>query len=87
MATDDRPIAAGDYGPFLLRHGARVVENNESYIPQPGDTAVFDKTDAHPYGHIEVFDGQQWVSDFKQRSFSPYRDIESTPPVTIYRIS
>ncbi len=32
-------------------------------------------------------DGQRWVSDFMQHSFSPYRDAASTPPLTIYRHS
>jgi hypothetical protein len=88
LETGDRPQSgdAGDYGPFLLRHGAQIVPL-DSYVPQVGDVAVFDKTEQHPYGHIEMFDGRQWVSDFKQNSFSPYRDAASTPPFTIYRLS
>jgi hypothetical protein len=86
--TQDRPRSgdAGDYGPFLLRHGAKVVAK-DSYIPQVGGTAVFDKTVQHPYGHIEMYDRKRWVSDFMQRSFSPYRDAASTPPFTIYRLT
>ncbi len=89
LGTSDRPRSgdAGDFDPYLQRHGAQVVAADKSYIPQPGDTAVFAKTGQHPHGHIEVFDGTEWVSDFRQRSFSPYRDVESTPPVTVYRIS
>jgi hypothetical protein len=89
MSTADRPSTgdAGDYGPYLQRHGAQVVPIDEEYVPKPGDTAVFAKTDEHPNGHIEVFDGEAWVSDFRQRSFSPYRDVESTPPVTMYRLT
>jgi hypothetical protein len=88
MNTDDRPQSgdAGDYGPFLMRHGAQTVDPN-SYVPQVGDVVVFDKTDQHPYGHIEMYDGHQWVSDFMQHGFSPYRDAESTPPYTIYRLA
>ena len=88
LDTGDRPRSgdAGDYGPFLLRHGAQTVPP-ESYVPQVGDVVVFDKTGQHPYGHIEMYDGQQWVSDFKQHSFSPYRDAASTPSFTIYRLS
>ena len=84
LSTQDRPRSgdAGDYGPFLLRTGHR-----DSYAPQVGDTVVFDKTAQHPYGHIEMYDGQRWVSDFMQRSFSPYRDAASTPPFTIYRLT
>jgi len=88
LNTGDRPQSgdAGDYGPFLLRHGAQTV-SVDSYIPQVGDVVVFDKTAQHPSGHIEMFDGHQWVSDFMQHSFSPYRDAMSTPPFTIYRLS
>jgi hypothetical protein len=87
LDTADRPRSgdAGDYGPFLLRHGAKAVAQ-DSYVPQVGDVAVFDKTGKHPYGHIEMYDGHQWVSDFMQHGFSPYRDAASTPPFTIYRL-
>jgi hypothetical protein len=85
--TGDRPRSgdAGDYGSFLLRHGAQTVPL-DSYAPQVGDVVVFDKTSQHPYGHIEMYDGHKWVSDFVQNSFSPYRDAASTPPFTIYRL-
>jgi hypothetical protein len=86
IPTAGRPDDAGDYGPFLLRHGARPVDS-ESYQPQPGDIAVFDKSGDHPAGHIQVFNGQHWVSDFVQQSFSPYRDQDTTPPATVYRLS
>ncbi|MFP5226340.1 MAG: hypothetical protein ACLGXA_01840 [Acidobacteriota bacterium] len=88
ITTTDRPASgdAGDYGPFLLRHGAQVVAQ-QFWEPKAGDIAVFDRTELHPAGHIQVFDGQHWVSDFVQHSFSPYRDQESTPPVTVYRLS
>jgi hypothetical protein len=58
----------------------------DSYAAQVGDVVVFDKTAQHPYGHIEMYDGHKWVSDFVQNSFSPYRDAASTPPFTIYRL-
>jgi hypothetical protein len=88
MSTADRPLSgdAADYGPFLLRHGARVVPLN-SYTPQVGDTVIFDKTAQHPNGHMEMYDGHHWVSDFMQHSFSPYRDAASTPSFTIYRLT
>jgi hypothetical protein len=88
LSTQDRPASgdAGDYGPYLLRHGAQVVPP-DCYAPQVGDTVVFDKTRQHPYGHIELYDGQTWVSDFMQHGFSPYSDAASTPPFTIYRLT
>jgi hypothetical protein len=88
MSTADRPLSgdAGDYGPFLLRHGAHVVPLN-LYTPQVGDTVIFDKTAQHPNGHMEMYDGHHWVSDFMQHRFSPYRDAANTPSFTIYRLT
>ena len=87
LDTSDRPRSgdAGDYGPFLLRHGAEVVSSRD-YDPKVGDVVVFDKTAQHPNGHIEMFDGNRWISDFKQHGFSPYSDSNSTPTFTIYRL-
>jgi hypothetical protein len=88
LNTADRPQSgdAGDYGPFLLRHGAQTI-SPDSYIPQVGDVVVFDKTSQHPFGHIEMYDGHHWVSDFMQHNISPYRDANSAPPFTIYRLA
>jgi hypothetical protein len=88
LDTTDRPRSgdAGDYGPFLLRHGAKTI-SKDSYDPQVGDVVVFDKTSQHPFGHIEMYDGHRWVSDFLQHSLSPYRDPSSAPPFTIYRLA
>ena len=82
MDTVGHPVGAKDYGPLLLRNGATLVSPH-SFVPIKGNVAVFAGSDVHPYGHIAVFDGSQWVSDFKQKNMSPYRS--DTPPVTIYR--
>jgi RHS repeat-associated protein len=78
-----QPIAAGDYGPFLLGRGAGEVP--EGKAAEAGDIAVFDKTATHKYGHIQIFDGKQWLSDFKQKGFIPYRDKASAGAHTLYR--
>ena len=82
--SEGRPVAAGDYGPFLLVRGAGVVPEKD-YEPKNGDMAVFDKTTNHKYGHIQVYDGKQWISDFKQNGFNPYRDKTSAGAHTVYR--
>ena len=73
LDTDGRPVNAKDYGPFFIKLGAFVVQQ-EGYIPKAGDFAVFEGTDDHPIGHVQVYDGTQWVSDFKQNSYNPYHD-------------
>lgn len=46
--------------------------SNHNYVPQVGDVAVFNRSGKHPHGHIQIYDGNQWVSDFRQNKFSPY---------------
>ena len=36
--------------------------------PQKGDVYVEDQTKTHPDGHIAIYDGNNWVSDFVQKS-------------------
>ena len=36
--------------------------------PQKGDIYVEDKTKTHPHGHIAIYDGKNWVSDFIQKT-------------------
>ena len=33
--------------------------------PQVGDVVVYDRSSKHPHGHIQIFDGNDWVSDFR----------------------
>jgi hypothetical protein len=80
--TKGHPAEAKDYGPFLEKNGATVVSQDD-YKPQKGDVAVFEGNDAHQHGHVEIYDGKQWVSDFKQNNFSPY--TKDAPPSTVYR--
>jgi len=84
IVTTGRPSAAGNYGPFLQQKGFNPVSMN-GYTPQTGDIVVFDSTTLHPYGHIEGYDGDQWVSDFRQRSMNPYSNPSSAGSSTIYR--
>jgi hypothetical protein len=73
LNTDLRPNLAKDYGPFLLKIGFVAVPE-VGYTPQAGDLVVFEGTDKHTAGHVQVYDGKQWVSDFKQNSYNPYYD-------------
>lgn len=43
--------------------------------PQVGDVVVYDRSGKHPHGHIQIFDGTDWVSDFRQNSISPYSGV------------
>lgn len=66
--TDGRPVSAKDYGPFLESKGFDSVPAS-SFTPQAGDIVVINSIPGHPHGHIAMYDGKQWVSDFKQQTF------------------
>lgn len=62
-----QPPSACDYEEFLPDLGFSQIEA-VVYTPQAGDIAVFSAIKGHKHGHICMYDGNQWVSDFKQRS-------------------
>ena len=59
---------AKDYSVQLQQRGFTVVSQS-GYIPQKGDIVVFNSAPGHPSGHIAMYNGSQWVSDFFQNSF------------------
>jgi hypothetical protein len=85
-----------DYGPILLKNGFNVVSKT-GYSPFKGDITVYDGNATHKWGHVQMYNGNQWVSDFFQgyigiktgyeyggNGFMVYsKDI---PALTIYRI-
>lgn len=59
-------------------HRARILEDGgwlwiseEEYEPLEADIAIFEGPNGANGGHIQVFDGSQWVSDFRQPNFRP----------------
>jgi hypothetical protein len=88
--------SAKDYGPRLVSAGF-IAQSGTGTPYQKGDVAVIDgfaksagtgiKKD-HPDGHLAMYDGTQWISDFKQDGTSPYpgSDYEKAKPkIVIYR--
>lgn len=70
-----KKIYACNYKYFLPDLGFTQVDA-EGYEPQAGDIVVFSAIKGHKHGHICMYNGKQWVSDFKQRSMysaSAYR--------------
>lgn len=54
----------------LAQAGFSKISNNSR--PQVGDVVVFDRTSRYPHGHIQIWDGKNWVSDFRQNDINPY---------------
>lgn len=48
-----------------------------SYNPKKGDVVVINKDDKSN-GHVAIYNGSQWISDFKQKNANPYsQDVKS----------
>lgn len=60
------PGSAYEYKDFLPKIGFYAV-SEVSYVPRKGDIVVIDRIDGHPNGHIAMYSGSQWISDFVQR--------------------
>lgn len=62
--TAGHPKHAKDYGDFLKKIGFHEV-SKEGYSPQKGDIRVWQNyPGGNISGHIHMYDGSQWVSDF-----------------------
>ncbi|TAL71646.1 MAG: hypothetical protein EPN88_05475 [Bacteroidetes bacterium] len=92
-----RPGYAYLAGSFLMRLGFMTINDLTGYNPSLSDITVFDRNSVHTAGHIQIWCGSEWVSDFRQGycgfypcfiqgglGFSPY-STETTPTFTIYR--
>lgn len=54
------------------------VSKKKDYTPQKGDIIVFPAVEKHIWGHIQMWNGKQWVSDFKQRNMTPAKAYQKT---------
>lgn len=62
------PIApAYAYKAILPMYGFKKTKDSLQY----GDIIVFPTVKGHPWGHIAIWNGKQWISDFKQKSMFP----------------
>lgn len=85
--TLQRHEDAKDYGSSLEAVGFSQVADPSSmsgYTPQRGDVAVFGAPGGSGSGHMQMYNGSQWVSDFRQNHFLPGSKYSGTP-YTIYR--
>jgi len=69
----------------LVKKGFSVV-NSKGYKAKAGDIVVFQGFPGHSSGHIQIFNGNQWISDFRQNYFTPGPSYRQPPdPYQIYR--
>jgi hypothetical protein len=96
---NDQRKSARDYGVTLQKYGFDAEAEasaqqgyppNRTYRPQAGDVVVIQPTRSSKDGHMAMFSGRQWISDFKQRGenggFWPGKTYaEQKPSYVIYR--
>lgn len=85
LSTIGRPRDAKDYGPFLERLGFRKLTVDRSYVPMPGDIAVMPGNARSSAGHVEGWDGRNWISDFVQREIFPGPAYRTKGVYDVYR--
>ena len=73
--TAGHPNPAWQYVNFLPKIGFQAISFTN---PQPGDIVVINCTPSRKWGHICMFNGEYWVSDFVQNNCNVYtgsRDV------------
>ena len=84
LSTDGRPGSAKDYDSFLPTIGFYEVDKN-NYTPQVGDIVVHEAKEGHEHGHIAMYDGSNWISDFIQRDMFGGSAYRNDPDYSIWR--
>ncbi len=79
-------LPAYAYEKILPQEGFQEISMN-GYVPKKGDISVLPRNSKHVYGHIAVYNGKQWVSDFKQHSLFPSKAYIANGKCKIFRIS
>lgn len=83
-----RKNSAKDYGSSLNTAGFTEYSSVPPGGYKAGDIAVIQEPDKkHKHGHMQMYSGSQWISDFKQDKFWPGSIyIKNTPSYKIYRM-
>jgi hypothetical protein len=84
VQLDGGPVSAKDYGPVLEADGFQEIPGNAPL--QAGDVVIIQSALRRPHGHMAMYNGRKWVSDFLQAGLYPgphYR--REKPEYKIYR--
>ena len=84
LDTSGHPVDAKNYGPFLRSKGFTRVDT-DGYQPQKGDVAVLPANKRSDAGHVTMYDGKKWVSDFVQRDMFAGPSYRASGEYAIYR--
>ena len=79
-------VPAYAYNKILPQMGFDEVSISH-YTPRRGDISVLPANSNSSFGHIAIYDGKQWISDFKQKSIYPSGAYKEVGTYQIFRIS
>lgn len=77
-------IPAYAYDKTLPQMGFKEVPLND-YQPKVGDISVLPKNEKSLFGHIAIYNGKLWVSDFRQKSIYPSSAYRKNGAYKIFR--
>jgi len=93
IAAKDHEAAAYSYEKALRmgKYGFDVVADvgrglgfpppaSQDFTPEAGDVVVIQAIPGHPNGHIAMYSGTRWISDFKQEHFWPHHAYDMAKP-------
>ena len=83
--TWGHPFTAKGYYEFLTALDFSKIPQ-KGYSPKKGDIVVFNATKGHPYGHIAIWNGKQWVSDFLQNNFYVAHNYKQANDYQVFRM-
>lgn len=70
----------------LVKYGfTNIGTDLDSIQLKKGDIVAFAAVKGHPYGHIAMWTGTQWISDFKQKDFWVANQYSVEKKYAIYR--
>lgn len=77
-------VPAYAYENTLPQMGFNEISTNE-YKPMKGDIAVMPQNEESSFGHIAIYDGNDWVSDFKHKKPYPNTPVYKKNGFKIFR--
>lgn len=73
------------YNKILLQLGFTEI-STKNYVPKVGDISVLPSNSKSCFGHIAIYDGKYWVSDFEQKDIFPGKVYKLSGKYQIFRI-
>ncbi len=79
-------VPAYAYEKTLPQMGFEEIPS-KGYVPIKGDISVLPQNEESSFGHIAIYDGKRWVSDFKQKCLYPNSFYRKKGNVKLFRAS